>query len=131
MDDKKEQAERAANALLATERSRAIEGRNSRAIGLNPLFRVPELNEFEPWERRKILHEALRDSRRELPFVLSVCGFVLLIVFCANFPDTVGATAGFLPWLTLTFVIGLWALLRAAVRRHLRARTRGEGKNPE
>jgi len=123
----KKAAEAAADELLAHERAQEIAARNARARRVNPILWVPELQAIDPWERRQALSEALRYARGRLPFVLCVCGWVVLLVTYFSDPEILGDTSTRLPIRLLLYlpVIPSVLMLRSGVRKYLRDRRNG------
>jgi undecaprenyl pyrophosphate phosphatase UppP len=123
----KDAAEAMATGLLAQERGQTISERNRHAHYVNPLFRVPELKAYEPWERASVLTNALRQARRGwLGILLSV----LIIAYVSGFiifNDWVHRHVSMpLAWALFLALYGLMIMmLRIRVRRILRVSSHG------
>jgi hypothetical protein len=113
--------------ICSLRNAREIATRNARAAWVNPIFRVPELKAFEPWERQRVLREALRKTRTALPFTLYVCTWVGAIVAYVSFEQILSVYVRGLPVVPLMFALGLPLvfILRSGVRTHLKNRAKG------
>ena len=119
-----EQANQIGTELVAQAKSQRISEKNARARRISLLYRFPEFESFEAWERPALLLEA-RTTVMKKPLLIALWVFFSVLAFCIIFYSVKFEPVGKLPapfyWMsTAIFMSPAFLYRRALIQRHVR-----------
>ena len=129
----KDQAESIGSSIVTEARRQEVERKNAIARPISIMYRFPELDTFEPWERHVVLATAAKQAMR-VPSVLalwllsSAVGFVLAYLALVEHK---GLAPAFLWAGGLAAVLTIFFHHRSVVRHLVQKQIRSRAQNPE
>ena len=115
-----ESAKIAADELVAQARATSIQDRNARAQHQHPLYRFPELQTVQPWQRTDVLRQCMAKADRQWSVVAACFVWLACTAGAWIFMPTLSAY-GVRAAIGIAFTFGLPFVLirRAQVQHHL------------